>query len=141
MSRSHLLLAAYFGRTLLPGAEPLVTRIHRAMLPSMPQQVVEYTRAVTVAWTIYFVVMAALSVTLYFGSSIAVWSAFASFACGPAVALMFLFEFALRHRRVPASHRATIAQSVEGFRALLRTPSVAERADSSSPSCLTGTPR
>ena len=129
----HLLLAVYFGRTLLPGAEPLVTRIARAMRPSMPQQVVEYTRAVTVAWTIYFVVMAALSAALYFGSSLAVWSAFANFVCGPAVALMFLFEFAVRRRRMPASHHATIAQSLEGFRALVRAPPAAGRADSRSP--------
>ena len=128
----NLLLAAFFGRTLLPGADPLVTRIARAMRPSMPQQVIEYTRAVTVAWTIYFVVMAALSIALYFGSSIVVWSAFATFVSGPAVALMFLFEFALRRRRMPES-RASIAQSIAGFRALVRAPPAAGRADARSP--------
>ena len=128
----NLLLAAFFGRTLLPGADPLVTRIARAMRPSMPPEVVQYTRAVTVAWTIYFVVMAALSVALYFACSIAVWSAFATFVSGPAVALMFLFEFTVRRRRMPES-RASIAQSIAGFRALVRAPSAAGRADSRSP--------
>ncbi len=129
----NLLLAAFFGRTLLPGAEPLVTRIARAMRPSMPQEVVEYTRAVTVAWTIYFVLMAALSVALYFGSSIAVWSAFATFVSGPAVALMFLFEFALRRRRMPGLHHATIAQSIAGFRALVRPPRGSNRRRGTAP--------
>lgn len=129
----NLLLAAFFGRTLLPGAEPLVTRIARAMRPSMPQEVVEYTRAVTVAWTIYFVLMAALSVALYFGSSIAVWSAFATFVSGPAVALMFLFEFALRRRRMPGIHHATIAQSIAGFRALVQTPGGSSRRRGTTP--------
>ena len=129
----NLLLAAFFGRTLLPGAEPLVTRIARAMRPSMPQEVVEYTRAVTVAWTIYFVLMAALSVALYFGSSIAVWSAFATFVSGPAVALMFLFEFALRRRRMPGPHHATIAQSIAGFRALVRPPRGSNRRRGTAP--------
>jgi len=129
----NLLLAAFFGRTLLPGAEPLVTRIARAMRPSMPQEVVEYTRAVTVAWTIYFVLMAALSVALYFGSSIAVWSAFATFVSGPAVALMFLFEFALRRRRMPGLHHATIAQSIAGFRALVQAPGGSSRRRGTTP--------
>ena len=129
----NLLLAAFFGRTLLPGAEPLVTRIARAMRPSMPQEVVEYTRAVTVAWTIYFVLMAALSVALYFGSSIAVWSAFATFVSGPAVALMFLFEFALRRRRMPGSHHASIAQSIAGFRALVQAPGGSSRRRGTTP--------
>ena len=129
----NLLLAAFFGRTLLPGAEPLVTRIARAMRPSMPQEVVEYTRAVTVAWTIYFVLMAALSITLYFGSSIAVWSAFATFVSGPAVALMFLFEFALRRRRMPGRHHASIAQSIAGFRALVQAPGGSSRRRGTTP--------
>jgi uncharacterized membrane protein len=128
----NLLLAAFFGRTLLPGAEPLITRIARAMRPSMPQEVVEYTRAVTAAWTIYFMVMAALSIALYFGSSIAVWSAFATFVSGPGVALMFLFEFALRRRRVPGSH-ASIAQSIAGFRALVQAPGGSSRRRGTTP--------
>lgn len=128
----NLLLAAFFGRTLLPGAEPLITRIARAMRPSMPQEVVEYTRAVTVAWTIYFAVMAALSITLYFGSSVAVLSAFATFVSGPAVALMFLFEFALRRRRVPGSH-ASIAQSIAGFRALVQAPGGSSKSRGTTP--------
>ena len=107
--------------------------IARAMRPSMPQEVVEYTRAVTVAWTIYFVLMAALSVALYFGSSIAVWSAFATFVSGPAVALMFLFEFALRRRRMPGLHHATIAQSIAGFRALVRPPRGSNRRRGTAP--------
>jgi len=128
----NLLLAAFFGRTLLPGTEPLITRIARAMRPSMPQEVVEYTRAVTVAWTIYFAVMAALSITLYFGSSIAIWSAFATFVSGPGVALMFLFEFALRRRRVPGSH-ASIAQSIAGFRALVQAPGGSSKSRGTTP--------
>jgi hypothetical protein len=47
---------------------------------------------------------------------------FATLVSGPLVALMFGAEFALRRYLVPASHRASIAQTVAGFRALTRTP-------------------
>ena len=119
----HALLAILFGRTLLPGEEPLATRIARAVLPSMPPEVVEYSRGVTVAWTIYFVAMTAISIALFLGASAAVWSTFATLISGPLVALMFVLEFALRRRLMPASHCASIVQTVMGFRALMRARS------------------
>jgi uncharacterized membrane protein len=117
----HGALALVFGRTLLPGEVPLATRVARAVLPSMPPAVVRYTRGVTVAWTLYFVAMAVLSLALYFGAGPAAWSTFATLVSGPLVGLMFVLEFALRRFMVPASHRATIAQTVAGFRTLMRT--------------------
>lgn len=117
----HAALAAVFGRTLLPGEEPLATRVARAVLPSMPPEVVRYSRGVTVAWTVYFVVMAVLSLALYVGAGPARWSIFATLVSGPLVALMFVLEFTVRRFMVPASHRASIAQTVAGFRALMRS--------------------
>jgi uncharacterized membrane protein len=116
----HALLAVVFGRTLLPGAVPLATRIARAVLPSMPPEVVSYSRGVTVAWTIYFVAMTAVSTALYFGASTATWSTFATLVSGPLVAVMFVLEFALRKRLMPASHCASITETVLGFRALMQ---------------------
>jgi uncharacterized membrane protein len=129
----HALLAVVFGRTLLPGNEPLATRVARAVLPSMPAAVVSYTRGVTVAWTVYFVVMTVVSVALYFRASAAAWSTFATLVSGPLVALMFGAEFALRRCLVPASHRASIAQTVAGFRALTRTPATCDRPSARQP--------
>lgn len=120
---AHALFALVFGRTLLPGKVPLTTRIAQAVLPSMPPAVVRYSRGVTLAWTIYFVAMTAVSVAIYFGFSTAVWSTFATAVSGPLVALMFVLEFAVRRCVLPASHCGTIAQTVAGFRALMREPS------------------
>lgn len=117
----HAALAVLFGRTLLPGEVPLATRVARAVLPSMPSEVVRYTRGVTVAWALYFAVMTVLSLALYVGAGPAVWSSFATLVSGPLVALMFVLEFTVRRFMVPASHRATIAQTVAGFRTLMRT--------------------
>lgn len=118
----HGLLAIYFGRTLLPGELPLATRIAQAVLPSMPPAVVRYSRGVTLAWTIYFVAMTVISAALYVGSSPAIWSTFATVVSGPLVAVMFVLEFAVRRRVLPASHCASIAQTVAGFRAQMRDP-------------------
>ena len=130
---AHALLAIVFGRTLLPGEIPLATRIAHAVLPSMPPEVVRYSRGVTVAWTIYFIAMTALSVLLYFGASTATWSAFATFVSGPLVAVMFALEFALRRRVLPASHCASIAETVAGFRRLMRAPAAPPTAPARQP--------
>lgn len=130
---AHALLAIVFGRTLLPGETPLATRIAHAVLPSMPPEVVRYSRGVTVAWTIYFIAMTALSVLLYFGASTATWSAFATFVSGPLVAVMFALEFALRRRVLPASHCASIAETVAGFRRLMRVPAAPPTAPARQP--------
>jgi len=116
----HGLLAVVFGRTLRAGEEPLVTRVARAVLPSMPLEVVRYSRGVTLAWTIYFIAMCVISLLLFFVAGPIAWTTFATFVSGPLVALMFVLEFAVRRRVVPASHRGTIAQSVAGFCALMR---------------------
>jgi uncharacterized membrane protein len=129
----HAMFALVFGRTLLPGKVPLTTRIARAVLPSMPQAVVRYSRGVTLAWTIYFVAMAAVSVAIYFGSSTAVWSTFATAVSGPLVALMFVLEFAVRRCVLPASHCGTLAQSVAGFHALMREPSARPKSPAHQP--------
>src|SRR5688500_13245021 len=54
----HLALGAWFGATLRAGAEPLVTALARrvhTLTPAMER----YSRNVTLAWTLYFVGMAA----------------------------------------------------------------------------------
>lgn len=55
-------LAVFFGRTLRPGAVPLIERIARQSKPMLPTAVSRYTRRLTAVWCVYFVVAAALMV-------------------------------------------------------------------------------
>ncbi len=97
-----------------------------ARLPAaLSMAVVRYSRGVTAAWTIYFVAMTLLSVMLYVDNSAAVWAAFVTLVSGPLVALMFVSEFALRRHELAANHCASIAQTVTGFRALMRSSATA----------------
>jgi uncharacterized membrane protein len=111
----HVLLAFVFGLTLQVGREPLVTalarRVHRGLTPDM----VAYTRKVTVAWTLYFVVVAALSLVLYAAAPFAAWAAFANLVTPLAIVVMFLGEYLLRYRLHPEFERATLAQAVRAY--------------------------
>ena len=55
----HLLLAFVFGSTLQSGREPLITALARRVHERITAPMVAYSRKVTVAWTLYFVAMAA----------------------------------------------------------------------------------
>lgn len=116
----HLLLAGVFLASLRPAAEPVATRIARAVLPAVSPAVAAYSRRVTAAWAIYFVAVALASALIYALAPAARWSAFAALTSGPLVALLFALEFAVRRRVLPARDCASIADTVRGFRALLR---------------------
>lgn len=50
----NLALAWHFGRTLLPGREPLIARYTRADFGRLPAELVGYTRMLTRFWTVFF---------------------------------------------------------------------------------------
>jgi len=112
----HLFLAAGFGSTLRAGHTPLITtmaaRVHREFPPAM----VVYTRQVTIAWTIYFVAMAALSLILFATVSFDAWALFANLITPCSVALMFVAEHTLRYRLHPEFERTSIADAIRSYR-------------------------
>jgi len=111
----HVLLAFVFGLTLQAGREPLVTalarRVHGSMMPAMAA----YSRKVTLAWTVYFVAMAALSLALYALAPFDVWATFANLVTPLAILLMFVGEYLLRYHLHPEFERATLAQAVRAY--------------------------
>ena len=56
-----LWLAFFFGRTLRPGAVPLIERIARVGKPDLSPALCRYTRRLTAMWSLYFLAAAALS--------------------------------------------------------------------------------
>ncbi len=113
---SNLLLGAMFGRTLAGGREPLCGRFARLIHgAALPPAVDRYTRQVTVAWTAFFLVLAALSAGLYFAGRIEAWSILANFLTLPLVAAMFLVEYAVRLRVLPDWRRGSILDGVRAF--------------------------
>ena len=111
----NLLLAFVFGRTLVGANEPLVTRFARILHPVLPPEVVRYTRRVTLAWTILFLTLVALSCTLYFAGMPAAWSVLANIVNPVAIVAMFVIEYAVRLRALPDWERVGILGGVRAF--------------------------
>ena len=110
----QLVLFAMFGRTLLAGRQPLCTRFANAIHAPLTARQEIYTRQVTVAWTMFFAVMALVSTLLYFLASLAAWSVFANMLTLPLVALMFIVEYGVRKRVLPDMH-THILDAVRAF--------------------------
>jgi uncharacterized membrane protein len=111
-------LAWMFGRTLLRGREPLVTRMARLVHGTLPARIVGYTRHVTLAWTLFLSAMAATSLLLFAFAPLRVWSLFANLLFLPLIVLMFLAEYVHRSLRYRWFAHATIWESLGAFRRL-----------------------
>ena len=111
----HLLLAFVFGSTLAAGREPLVSalarRVHGGLTPGMAA----YSRKVNVAWTVYFVAMALVSIVVFVAAPFALWATFANLVTPLAIVAMFIGEYLLRYRLHPEFERATLAQAVRAY--------------------------
>lgn len=111
----NVFLAIGFGSTLRPGRTPLIStlasRVHRHVPPDMAA----YTRKVTLAWTLYFIAMAFVSLALYAFASFATWALFANLLTPLAVAAMFAAEYTLRYRLHPEFERTSVADAIRAY--------------------------
>jgi uncharacterized membrane protein len=108
-------LAVLFGRTLLAGREPLVTRFARIVRGELPPEIVRYTRSVTAAWTLFFVAMALIAIVLYSAASREAWSAFVNLFTIPCVLAMFVAEYTVRRIRFPGLDHSSILAGARAF--------------------------
>lgn len=111
-----LVLCIVFGRTLVAGQKPLCTRFAEAVHAPLTPRHETYARQVTVAWTLFFAVMALISTGLFFLAPLAIWSLFANFMTLPLVVLMFIIEYRVRIRLLPHMRGAHILDAVRAFR-------------------------
>jgi uncharacterized membrane protein len=92
----NIALMVLFGRTLLPGATPLVARIASLWRGSLDPAVALYTRRVTIAWTAFFALMVAESAGLALFAPLHIWSLFTNFLNYILVLMFFIVEYQLR---------------------------------------------
>ncbi len=111
----HLALAALFGISLRRGSEALISSVARHVHGHLTPDMARYSRKVTIAWVLYFVAMAALSVGLFLFAPFDAWAAFANWLTPFAVALMFGGEHLLRYRLHPEFERVRIAQVIAAY--------------------------
>ena len=109
---TFLLLAVAFGRTMGRGCEPMCSRFARAVHGPLVDDVARYTRQITAAWTVFFVVMCVLSAMLFFLAPLSLWSLFANLVTPILVAGMFGAEYLVRLRVLPDFEHIGLLRSV-----------------------------
>lgn len=98
---------ALFGRTLLPGREPLITRFRRFDVGHVAPKFTRYTRRLTLLWTILFAIGTTVSLAAAIAGDIELWS-WIAFVLIPAITVaFFLGEHAYRAYRYGAEGRAS----------------------------------
>ncbi|WP_431820483.1 hypothetical protein [Burkholderia sp. F1] len=112
----NLAMALLFGRTLAAGQTPLCTRFAAMIHGTITPAVARYTRQITVAWTLFFVAIAAVSTLLFATAPIVTWSTFANYLSLPLVAVMFAAEHACRRFALPHRPRPRMLDAVRAYR-------------------------
>lgn len=112
---TQLALGLWFYRTLTNGKEAACTCFARMVHGTLTPELERYTRQITAAWVIFFVVMAASSTIIYIAAPLATWSAFANFFTAPLTASMFLAEYVVRRRLHPEMDHAHILDAAKAY--------------------------
>ena len=123
----YLGLLWLFGRTLVRGRQPLITRLASFVHGGLPADITRYTRQVTWAWCIFFAAMALTSVLLFAFAPLPAWSVFNNLLNLPLVVAMYLCESIWRRRRYPNFSHASMATVYRAFRDFDFNPPTAGR--------------
>lgn len=111
----NLFLLWLFGRTLLPGQEPLISQISRRINGELRTEVADYTRHVTIAWCTFFALQVIVSLLLYVFAPVAAWSFFVNVLNLPLLILMFVAEKTYRTMRFPNHPKTSILKAIEVY--------------------------
>lgn len=120
----NLLMMFSMGSSLLPGRQPLCSRFAAQVRGQLPAEVAAYTRSVTLAWTLFFGMMAATSALLFWLAPISAWSVLANLLTIPLVVLMFLGEYGVRLRVLPPELRSGPLEAIRAYRGFRTQPKV-----------------
>jgi uncharacterized membrane protein len=99
-------LLATFALTLRRGHVPLITAMAYRLHGDIAEELIRYTRRVTIAWSLFFGVQLLTSILLFCFAPLTMWSFFVNLLDIPLVVAMFAAEYACRIRvlRDPPRH-------------------------------------
>ncbi len=95
------LIAASFARSLFGNKVPLCTQMFTTLHGDPTTLELAYLRRATAAWAVFYTIMTATILILFFACSQRVWSLFVNFATFALIVLMGLVDHALRRRLLP----------------------------------------
>jgi uncharacterized membrane protein len=111
----YSLMAVSFGQSLRKGNVALCTQLADKLHGPLTPQETLYTRRVTAAWTLFFVMIAAASLGFFVFAPLTIWSLFANFCVLPLIGIMFVGEYAVRRRVLPQVQRRGILAAVRVY--------------------------
>jgi uncharacterized membrane protein len=111
----YALLSIAFARSLGRNHVPLCTSWAALVHRPLPDSIARYTRKATAAWALFFALIATVSLVLYLCAPLRIWSAFSNFATLPLVGMMFIGEYTVRRRALPAAQRTGLWASVRVY--------------------------
>jgi uncharacterized membrane protein len=123
----NLGMALLFGRTLVLGRVPLCSHFAAMIRGTLSPAVARYTRQITVAWTLFFVAIAAVSTLMFVFAPIVAWATFANYVALPLVGAMFVAEHACRRFALPRERHSGMLDAVRAYRQSRLTPARAAR--------------
>ena len=103
------LIALVFARSLFVGRIPLCTQLAQQMYGELTSTESAYMRRATVAWTLFYGLMAVTVVVLFFAVSRRDWSLFVNFVAWGLIILAGFVDHALRRRLLPRHREGGIA--------------------------------
>jgi uncharacterized membrane protein len=101
----YAIMAWSFARSLFKGRVPLCTQLADRVHGPLTAHELRYTRKVTVAWVIFFMLNLVLNYLLFEFAPLRIWSLFVNFCSLPLILLMFVAEYTVRRRVLPRVQR------------------------------------
>lgn len=97
----YALIAASFALSLRRARVPLITQLEEKLHGVLEARELVYYRWATLAWALFYTLLALAVLVLFFTTPLRVWSLFVNAGVFAVIALMCIADFALRRRLLP----------------------------------------
>ncbi len=111
----YSIMAASFGQSLFGRRIALCTQIADKLHGPLNAEELLYTRRVTAAWALFFIMITAANVALCLLAPLRIWSLFANFCVVALIGLMFVAEYAVRRLVLPQVPRQRLLAAVKVY--------------------------
>ena len=111
----YSIMAFTFGRSLRKDRVPLCTQIADTVHGPLSAPELRYTRKVTVAWVIFFLLDVTATFLLFEFAPLRAWSVFVNFCSLPLILLMFAAEYAVRRRVLPQVESSSLIAALRVY--------------------------
>ena len=128
---AYTALLAVFGSSLFFQKESIITAVVGRLQRPLPENIIIYTRRVTLAWCIFFAAQLVTSLLLFLFAPASTWAFFVNVLNMPLVVLMFACEYGYRRARIHNRPRSSLANVIEAF--MQQKASASEPANSGYP--------